>query len=186
MRVALSAFFVQGGPSSDPYPQVLKVTGGEVNALGCSASGTDWFSNHVVLTNCRVLGDMQVGAVYGGVSSVTNSVWQQKISAPAKNFNLTHNGAATTAIEELVARSNYTVVVGALYDGSTTKSAQFEVFHYQGGYSRVMAHPGNSSDITCTVSGDTLNLNTTGTLKYNLHGTVIRNNALGQYPYIAL
>lgn len=185
VRVALGAFFAQGGTSADPYPQVLKVTGGEVNALGCSASGADWFSKHVVLTNCRVLGDVQVGAVNGNVSSVTNSVWQQKISAPAKNFNLTHNGATTTAIEALAARSTYTVVVGALYDGYLVKSAQFEVYHYQGGLSRVMSHPSNTADITCTVSGDTLNLNTTGTATYLLRGTVIRNNALGQYPYTA-
>ena len=185
VSVALSAFFAQGGTSADPYPQVIKVTGGFVNALGCSASGSDWFSKHLVLTDCTVLGNVQVGSVYGGVSSVTNSVWQQRISAPAKNFNMTHNGVTTTAIETLSNRSNYTVVVGATYDGYIVKSAQFEVFYYQGGYSRVMSHPGNSSDITCTVSGNTLNLNTTGTLKYNLHGTVIRNNALGQYPYTA-
>ena len=185
VRIALSAFFAQGGTSVDPYPQVIKVTGGAVNALGCSASGSDWFSNHLVLTDCWVLGDVQVGAVYGSVSSVTNSVWQQKIGAPAKNFNLTHRGAATTAIETLAKLSTYTVVVGALSDGYSVKSAQFEVYHYQGGYSRVMAHPSNAADITCTVSGDTLNLNTTGTTTYVLHGTVIRNNALGQYPYTA-
>ena len=185
VKVALSAFFAQGGTTEDPYPQVIKVTGGEVNALGCSASGADWFTKHLVLTNCRVLGDVQVGAVNGSVSSVTNSVWQQKITTPAKNFNLNHSGAATTAIETLANRSTYTVVVGGLNDGYIVKSAQFEVFHFRGGYTRVMAHPNNSPDITCTVSGDTLNLNTTGTATYLIHGTVIRNNALGQYPYTA-
>jgi hypothetical protein len=191
VQVSLSSVYYQGGASSDKYPQAIKVTGGVLNARGCVNTGADWFDYRMVATDATIYGDPTAGttsiaATLSGAYSLTNTDWFQTGVNIAVTKQYTSVGASTTALVSTMENKNtYSVEVVAIYDGSQMRSARFQVAYYNSAVAaRVISDAGNSADITCTTSGATININTTGGLTYIVTATAIQNRKLGAFPYV--
>lgn len=187
--LGVGSLFFQGGASSGAeYPQGWKITGGTIDARNCVATGQDWFTYRIVATDATIYGDPGAGttvtdAALSGAYSLTNTTWYRTGSTVGANTSTIVTGANTIAVATAVNRNLYTVEVGGVYDGSLARSARFQVWFYASGLTRVISDAGNSSDITCTVSGSTINVNTTGSLQYILTISVVQCRALGNFPY---
>jgi len=162
--------YFQGGTNPAPYPQVVKATGSTVELNNCS--GSDWFQYRVVSDASNIVG-FTGGAVTVGAQSLLNDGLNYiNGSTPGlaeiKTYSVT--GASTTIIGTFKG-SNETVKVdvSAIYDGYLPRSASFMVNKTSGGLLRVISATGNSSDITCTLSGSNIQINTTGTLAYSIN-----------------
>jgi hypothetical protein len=159
--------YFQGGTNPAPYPQVVKATGSTVELNNCS--GSDWFQYRVVSDASNIVGGTGGAVTVGAQSLLNDGLNYINGSTPGlaeiKTYSVT--GASTTTIGTFKG-SNETVKVdvSAIYDGFLPRSASFMVNKTSGGYLRVISATGNSSDITCTLSGSNIQINTTGTLAY--------------------
>lgn len=190
VQTSLLSVYYQGGASSDKYPQAIKVTGGVLNARGCNNTGSDWFDYRMVATDATIFGDPTGGTTTNPSTSplaynLTNTNWYRSGIDAAITKQYVANGASTTTIIQTMDEQNtYSVEVVALYDGYLMRSARFQVAFYNSSVAaRIISDAGNSGDITCTTSGSTLQINTTGSQTYGMTVTAVQNRKLGAFPY---
>jgi hypothetical protein len=173
---SLGAFYAQGsGSSGSPYEQPVKVTGGELNARGVVASGTDYFKYCVVADAATIYGNVTVGSQTIAVKLLTNGAKYYDSNAAATNFNIAIKAAdgAKTVFTGLGQNRVYQVTVGGIYDGFLQKLAVFHVFYFNGALYKVVQVAGTDTDIQLAVSGTNLNITVTNANTYGLYGTIM-------------
>lgn len=185
----LGSFYVQGGPDSGTkFPQPLYLTGSNLDARGCNPSGSDWFDFRMVAIDSTIIGDPSAGTTSAGPTlqaaySLTNTKWYKAGSTSGENTEIVATGPVTTAVKTMEARNSYRVVASGLYNGVTPKIGVFDVTFYQAGSTKIIGHPSNDVDVTCTISGSTLQINLTNANSYVMSVSVIKNKDNGQFPY---
>lgn len=186
---SLASFYVQGGPdSSNKYPQAIHLTGSNLDARGCNPSGADWFDFRMVAVDSTVIGDPSAGTTSAGASlqaaySLTNTKWYKSGDLTGENTEIVATGPITTSVKTMESRNSYRVVASGLYNGITPKIGVFDVTFYQAGSTKIIGHPSNDADVTCTISGSTLQINLTNANPYVISVSVIKNKDSGQFPY---
>ena len=187
--LSVGSLFFQGGASSGAaYPQGWKITGGTVDARGCVTRGQDWFTYQIVATDANIYGDPGAGTTLiantlSGAHSLSNTNWWRHGSQAVVNYVYSPAGVSTTTVATAVNRNTYRVEVGGLYNGATSKVASFLVNFWASGTASVLTVTGSAADITCTVSGASIQINTTNASPYDLYVTVTQNRMTGQFPY---
>lgn len=187
-RASLGAFYVQGGSSSNKFPQAIKITGGSIDSRGATVSGTDWFDYRMVAQDTTILGDPTAGTtafepdLVNGFS-LTNTKWYRNGVGVGDNFNMTVTGTQTIDVMRLRNRSLYTVKIMEIYDGSSIRTASFDVYFWVNGTARVVGHPDNSTQITCNINANRLEIGVSGSLAHNIIMNVTNSRQFGEFPY---
>jgi hypothetical protein len=180
--VGLQGFYAQGSSViGTPFEQVLKATGASVDARGGAAAGSDYFKYQLVASsNANVIGNVSVGSqTISPFSLSTGAKYFSTGTTAGTNVFLSVVGAATTTIYTMVSRHSYSVSVAGIYDGFLAVGAKFQILHYQSGFTTVLTQAGGSAIITCTVSGDNIQINTINPNAYGLYISVVDQSLLG-------
>lgn len=183
-QVRLDSFYIQGGPSSNKYPQGLLIRYNSIiDGQGCAASGSDWFDNRIVASDSIIRGPIGAGAVYGNISSLTNSTWTQANgSGVGLNvyFSLNTTGQTKTLYTCPKRIGAVMVHCTVIRDGSDVRYGTWTVYFYQSGVSAVIADPGNLISATITVSGSDIVYTMSESLSHGVTAHVLPLALLGQ------
>jgi hypothetical protein len=179
---SLHGFYSQGSAViGTPFEQVIKATGAFVDARGGSPSGSDYFKYLLVASSsATVTGNVSVGsATISNFSLSTGAKYFNNGTNAGENVFLAVTGATTTAVYTMTARRSYSVSVAGIYDGFLKVGDKFDVLHYQSGFTTVLTAAGGSGLVTCTVSGDNIQINTVNPNGYGLYISIVDQKALG-------
>jgi hypothetical protein len=185
-RVSLGAYYAQGGGSSGAaYPQVIKAIGAVVDARAAAGRwAIDWFSNRLVAeSGALVMGDVDVGSVTGGGSDISaDSQWfNANGSGAVENFEADITGTGSVNLVTMEDGSHYQVNVGYLRDGTSVRSAIFNVFYWNNaGGMRVIADADNSADIAISRDTTLMKLDLTESLQKLVRVSVVKLRRLGK------
>ena len=165
--------YFQGNTNVAPYPQVVKTIGATIELNNCS--GADWFEYQVYADAGTVIGNTG-GAVNTGTQLILNNGQYYRNGFPVGGVEyspINVTGASTTTVATFNGYGEpIRIDVAGIYDGFSARSASFLAIQTPGAVQRVQAEAGNSADITCTISGQNIQINTTGGLSYNLYVTI--------------
>lgn len=186
--LVLSSFFAQGGGSSGAaYKQLVKNTGGSLNAEACDISAQDYFQNKVVLTSgATVIGNFTDNSATATVAadSVDSSSSYYKYTLGASSTTIwVIAGAGNQVVATAENNNTYEVTAVGLYDGSTVVSGRWMVAFWSSGFARIQADAGNSADIGLNLSGASIRVSTANALTYNMRATVLQHRRLSKFPY---
>jgi hypothetical protein len=179
---SLHGFYSQGSAViGTPFEQVIKATGAFVDARGGSPSGSDYFKYLLVASSsATVTGNVSVGsATISNFSLSTGAKYFNNGTNAGENVFLAVTGVTTTAVYTMTARRSYSVSVAGIYDGFLKVGDKFDVLHYQSGFTTVLTAAGGSGLVTCTVSGDNIQINTVNPNGYGLYISIVDQKALG-------
>jgi len=178
--VVIDGFYAQGsGAIGSPYEQVVSAVGANVTAFGASAS--DYFKYLLVASDSAIVtGNVSVGSQTIAAEYLsTGAKYFKHVSSAGTNVNISPVGATTTGVYTMTSRRSYLVTVAGIYDGFLAVGCSFTVLHFQSGFTTVLTQSGGSAIVTCTVSGDTLQINTLNPNAYNLFISVVDLSMLG-------
>lgn len=180
----ISSFYIQGGASSDKYPQPIKAINGSIaDGVGCAASGTDWFDNRIVAIDSTLYGEIGVGSSNGSLSSLTNSKWFRNVGSGVGvnlDISLTGDGATATLYNIGKRLGAIQVTMTMLQDGYLMRQGTWTVHFWQSGTSSVVASPTNNIGGNITVVGSDIVYTSTSTVQQLAKVEVIPLALLGQ------
>ena len=166
----IDGFYAQGaGTSGSAYPHVVSAR--NCNVIVRNAGGADWFNYQVQADNSVVTGS--IGGSYAITPALLTNGGEYRVNSfpagPVEYFAYGVTGVSTTTVGTFKGYNEPVHIdISCIFDGYLAKSASFLAVRTVGGLTRVQAMNGNSTDITCTISGANIQINTTGPQSYGI------------------